>query len=42
LSDADKMPNKRMMEILASDEFKKDLQMLGYYDTSETGKIMIG
>lgn len=40
LSDADKSPYKKLMEILASDAFKKDLQILGCYDTSETGKII--
>lgn len=40
LSDTDKQPYKRIMEILASDAFKMDLQSLGLYDTSETGKII--
>ncbi len=40
LSDADKPSYKRLMEIVASDAFKKDLQILGCYDTSETGKII--
>lgn len=40
LADADKPPYKRLMEILASDDFKKDLQILGCYDTKETGKII--
>lgn len=40
LSDADKPAYKRLMEILASDEFKNDLQILGCYDTSETGRII--
>ncbi|WP_440194598.1 substrate-binding domain-containing protein [Anaerocolumna jejuensis] len=40
LVDADKQPYKRIMEILASDEFKMDLQLLGCYDTQETGKII--
>lgn len=40
LSDADKQPYKKIMEILASDEFKMDLQILGSYDTEETGKII--
>ncbi len=40
LSDADKQPYKKIMEILASDAFKMDLQSLGRYDTSETGKII--
>lgn len=40
LADADKQPYKKIMEILASEEFKMDLQILGCYDTSETGKII--
>ncbi|MFT4008285.1 MAG: helix-turn-helix transcriptional regulator [Lacrimispora sp.] len=40
LSDTDKQPYKRIMEILASDAFKMDLQSMGLYDTSETGKII--
>ncbi len=40
LVDADKQPYKKIMEILASDEFKRDLQILGCYDTTETGKII--
>ncbi len=40
LSDTDKQPYRRIMEILASDAFKMDLQSLGLYDTSETGKII--
>lgn len=40
LADADKQPYKKIMEILASEEFKMDLQMLGCYDTNETGKII--
>lgn len=42
LVDADKQPYKKVMEILASDEFKSDLQILGCYDTEETGKIIWG
>lgn len=38
-SDADKQPYQNIMEILASDEFKMDLQTLSCYDTEETGKI---
>ncbi len=40
LSDADKQPYRKIMEILASDAFKLDLQSLGRYDTTETGKII--
>lgn len=40
LADADKPSYKKLMEILASDEFKMDLQILGCYDTTETGKII--
>lgn len=40
LSDADKPAYKRLMEIVASEEYKKNLQILGCYDTSETGKII--
>lgn len=40
LADADKQPYKKLMEILSSEEFKMDLQLLGFYDTSETGKII--
>lgn len=40
LSDADKHPYRKIMEILASDEFKRDLEVLGGYDTEETGKII--
>lgn len=42
LSDADKQPYKKIMEILASDKFKEDLKILGCYDTEETGKIIWG
>ena len=41
LVDADKQPYKKVMEILSSEKFKQDLQMLGYYDTEETGKIIL-
>ncbi|MEY8351716.1 helix-turn-helix transcriptional regulator [Lachnospiraceae bacterium 54-53] len=40
LSDADKQPYRKIMEILASNAFKKDLEVLGSYDTEETGKII--
>jgi putative molybdopterin biosynthesis protein len=40
LADADKQPYKRIMEILASDAFKMDLQSIGCYDTTETGRII--
>lgn len=42
MSDADKQPYKKIMEILASDAFKSDLQILDCYDTEETGKIIWG
>ncbi len=38
LSDADKLPYRAILEILASDGFKLDLQTIGGYDTTETGK----
>ncbi len=40
LADADKQPYKKVMEVLASDSFKMDLQILGCYDTTETGRII--
>ncbi len=40
LADADRQPYKHIMEILASDAFKLDLQSIGCYDTTETGKII--
>lgn len=40
LADANKQPYKKIMEILTSEEFKKDLKIIGGYDTSETGRIL--
>jgi len=40
LSDAEKLPFRAILEIIASDTFKMDLQSLGGYDTTETGKII--
>lgn len=40
LSDAEKQPYKTILEIVASDSFKIDLQNIYHYDTSETGKIV--
>lgn len=42
LADADKAPNKKLMEILTSEKFKKDLQVLDCYDTQETGRVILG
>ena len=39
-SDAKKQPYKMILEIIASDSFKMDLQSIYNYDTSETGKII--
>ncbi len=40
LADAEKQPYRAILEILASDAFKMDLQSIGGYDTEETGKII--
>ncbi len=40
LADAEKQPYRSILEILASDAFKMDLQSIGGYDTEETGKII--
>ncbi len=40
LADSDKQPYKTILEIIASDAFKMDLQSIGGYDTTETGKII--
>ena len=40
LSDADKQPYRKIIEILTSVEFKNDLNAIGCYDTSETGKMI--
>lgn len=40
LSDAEKQPYRTMLEIIASDAFKMDLDSLDSYDTAETGKII--
>lgn len=40
LTDADKQPFRNLLEILASDSFKRELQIIGGYDTSETGSII--
>ncbi len=42
LADADKQPYKQIMEILTSQEYLRDLQAIGCYDTTETGKIIWG
>lgn len=40
LADADKQPYRMILEIVASDAYKLDLESIGGYDTSETGKII--
>jgi putative molybdopterin biosynthesis protein len=40
LADADKHPYRTILEIIASDAFKLDLESVGGYDTDETGKII--
>jgi putative molybdopterin biosynthesis protein len=40
LADAEKQPYRTILEIVASDSFKMDLQSIGDYDTTETGKII--
>lgn len=40
LADTHKQPYQKIMEILTSEEFKKDLKSIGWYDTSETGRII--
>ena len=41
LADADKPPYQAVLEIVASDTFKLDLQSIGGLDTSETGKLIM-
>ncbi len=41
LADADKPPYKAVLEIVASDMFKLDLQSIGGFDTTETGKLIM-
>jgi len=40
LADAEKQPYRTILEIIASDAFKMDLQSIGGYDTTETGKLI--
>lgn len=40
LADADKQPYRSVLEIIASEAFKMDLESIGGYDTSETGNII--
>ncbi len=40
LADAEKQPYRSILEIIASDAFKMDLQSIGGYDTEETGSII--
>ncbi len=40
LSDAEQQPFRTVLEIIASDAFKLDLQSIGGYDTTETGKLI--
>lgn len=40
LSDAELQPFRTVLEIIASDAFKMDLQSIGGYDTTETGKLI--
>lgn len=40
LADAEKQPYRAILEIVASDAFKLDLECIGGYDISETGKII--
>lgn len=42
LTDARKQPYRTMLEIIASEVFKMDLQSIGGYDTEETGVIIEG
>jgi len=39
-ADADKLPYRTVLEIIASDSFKLDLESMSSYDTSETGRII--
>jgi putative molybdopterin biosynthesis protein len=41
LADAEKPPYRAVLEIVASDMFKLDLQSIGGLDTSETGKLIM-
>lgn len=41
-ADAGKQPYRTMLEIIASETFKMDLQSIGGYDTDETGVIIEG
>jgi putative molybdopterin biosynthesis protein len=40
LADADKQPYRTILEIIASDAYKQDLESVGGYATDETGKII--
>lgn len=39
-ADADKQPYRRILDIIGSASFKRDLETLGGYNTSETGRII--
>ncbi len=40
LADAEKPPYRAILEIVSSDAYRLDLESIGGYDTSETGKII--
>ncbi|MGB8455889.1 MAG: helix-turn-helix transcriptional regulator [Anaerocolumna sp.] len=40
LADAEKQPYRAILEIITSDAFKMDLQSIGGYETTETGRII--
>lgn len=42
LADAEKEPFRKVLEVVSSQQFKRQLQSLHGYDTSETGKLILG